>query len=218
MPASKRTYITKELSPNTWPDFVKLFSPKSGWNHCWCVHFHRPRPLPKEKWLATRAERAKRNRREQKSLLDRGCSHGILVYLDGEPVGWCQYGRRDELARIDNLANYKKSALINREAQQQKGTSRKNSPPPPQKLWRITCFVVAKNHRRQGIAGAALRAALHSIKKKGGGLVEAYPVENWSSGSFGNMSTHGAVSMFRKEHFQIVAPLNNTNVVMRRAI
>lgn len=206
-PAS-RSYVTKELSETTWPDFIKLFSPKSGWNHCWCVHFHRPRPLPKSEWLPTRAERAQRNRREQKALLDRGCSHGILVYLDREPVGWCQYGPREELTRIDKFASYKKVRPAN--------SYTKNK--EPKKLWRITCFVVNKKHRRQGIAGAALRAALQSIKKQGGGIVEAYPVDDWSGGSFGNLSTHGTVSMFKKQRFKIIAPFNNTNVIMRRTI
>jgi ribosomal protein S18 acetylase RimI-like enzyme len=156
MATSSRSYVTKELSETTWPDFVKLFSLKSGWNHCWCVHFHRPRPLPKEKWLATRAERAQRNRREQKKLVDRGRSHGILVYLYGEPVGWCQYGPREELTRIDNIPNSKKVESANSNAKNQE----------LKKLWRITCFVVDKKHSRQGIAGAALRAALQSIKKQ----------------------------------------------------
>jgi GNAT superfamily N-acetyltransferase len=195
-------YTTKELSTKTWPDFVKLFSQKSGWNHCWCVHFHRPRPVPKEKWLPTRAGRAVRNRREQKALVKRGCSHGILVYLKGEPVGWCQYGPREELTRIDNNRSYR--GLIT------EGEARK--------FWRITCFVVDREYRRRGLAGAALKAALASIKRKGGGLVEAFPVANWEGGAFGNMSTGGTVSMFKKEGFKIVSPVGNTNVVMRRTI
>jgi GNAT superfamily N-acetyltransferase len=47
------------------------------------------------------------------------------------------------------------------------------------RLWRITCFVTSKKHRRRGVAGAALRAALEAIREKGGGLVEGYPVAHW---------------------------------------
>jgi GNAT superfamily N-acetyltransferase len=200
--AQSAKYITKELSWATWPDFVKLFSQKSGWNHCWCVHFHRPKVLPKEKWLPTRADRAVRNRREQKALVETDRSHGILVYLEGEPVGWCQYGPREELMRIDNSANYRGLAPDNKSA----------------RLWRITCFVVDRKYRRRGVAGAALKAALASIKKQGGGLVEAFPVANWEGGSFGNMSTHGTVSMFAKVGFKKIAAYGNTNVVMRKSI
>jgi ribosomal protein S18 acetylase RimI-like enzyme len=195
-------YTTKELSKATWPDFVKLFSQKSGWNHCWCVHFHRPRGLPRDKWLPTREERGVRNRREQKALVDKGRSHGILVYSEGQPVGWCQYGQQEELTRIDNGANYRGLAPENQKA----------------RLWRITCFVVDRKYRRRGVAGAALQAALASIKKQGGGLVEGFPVSNWEGGSFGNMSTHGTVSMFAKQGFKKVAAYGNTNVLMRKRV
>jgi ribosomal protein S18 acetylase RimI-like enzyme len=193
---------TKELSDKTWPDFVKLFSQGNGWDHCWCMHFHRPRPLPKDLWLSTRKLRAARNRREQKKLIAKGCSHGILVYTNGVPVGWCQYGLREELTRIDNMRTHCVPA-----AEMKTG-----------KFWRITCFVVDRKYRRRGIAGAALKAALESIKRQGGGVVEAYPVANWEGKSLGNMSTHGTVSMFKKAGFKHFAPFGNTNVVMRKTI
>jgi hypothetical protein len=67
-----------------------------------------------------------------------------------------------------------------------------------------------------------LRAALDAIRKKGGGLVEAYPIIRWKSGTFGNVSTHGTVSMFEREGFRIVAPFGGTkfqtNVLMRRTV
>jgi GNAT superfamily N-acetyltransferase len=202
MTADIATYRTKELSKKTWPDFVKLFSPASGWQHCWCVHFHRRCSLPKGEWLKTRAERGVRNRREQRTMVERGCSHGIIVYVDGEPVGWCQYGHREELPRFDNSRTYR--GLAPRDE--------------TRKLWRVTCFVVEKKHRRRGVAGAALKAALDSIKEQGGGLVEGYPVANWEGKSFGNMSTHGTVSMFKKVGFKVVGKFGNTNVVMRRTV
>jgi GNAT superfamily N-acetyltransferase len=199
-------YITQELSKKTWPDFVKLFSQGGGWDHCQCMHFHRHRALPKEKWLPTRAERAVRNRREKKALLNAGHSHGILVYANGEPVGWCQYGPSEELPRIDNKRNYRAHAL-------ERAT---------QKLWRITCFVVLKNYRKRGVASAALNAALESIGKKGGGLVEAYPIASWQSRAFGNESTHGTASMFKKHGFKVVAPFSHTlfstTVLMRKTV
>jgi GNAT superfamily N-acetyltransferase len=170
------------------PLLLRAFSPSSS--------------LPKDQWLPTRKLRAARNRREQKKLIDKGCSHGILVYTNGEPVGWCQYGPREELTRIDHTRTYRVPApKINTE-----------------KFWRITCFVVDRKYRRRGIAGVALAAALESIEREGGGTVEAYPVANWEDKSFGNMSTHGTVSMFTRAGFKRVAPFGNTNVVMRKKI
>jgi GNAT superfamily N-acetyltransferase len=198
-------YTTRELSTKNWNDFERLFSQGNGWDHCWCMHFHRPRGLPKSKWLPTRAERGGRNRREKQGLVERGRAHGILVYAKGQPVGWCQFGRHEELPRIDNLRKY-----------------RGLDPAGAVKLWRITCFAVLKGYLKHGVASAALKAALKAIKNKGGGLVEAYPIKRWEARAFGNESTHGTASMFEKEGFKVVAPFGSTrfstHVLMRRVV
>jgi GNAT superfamily N-acetyltransferase len=147
-----------------------------------------------------------RNRREKRELVDKRCAHGILVYADAEPVGWCQYGPREELPRIDNSRKYR---VLAREG----GT---------EKHWRITCFAVLKKYRRRGVGSAALKAALEAIRKKGGGLVEAYPISRWESRAFGNESTHGTASMFQKAGFRTVAPFGSTrfssHVLMRKTV
>ena len=53
---------------------------------------------------------------------------------------------------------------------------RLNIEPGPERLWRITCFFVDRDYRKKGVASLALNAALDSIKTKGGGAAEAYPV------------------------------------------
>jgi GNAT superfamily N-acetyltransferase len=169
------------------------------------MYFQRPRSLPKKEWLRTRAERGVRNRRQKRELVECGCAHGILVYAEGEPVGWCQYGPREELPRIDNYRKYCGLAP--------KGT---------RKLWRITCFAVLKSYRKRGVASAALQAALEAIRNRGGGLVEAYPITRWESRAFGNESTHGTASMLKKAGFEPVVPFGSTrfssHVLMRRTV
>lgn len=199
-------YSAKELSKETWPDFEKLFKKPGvgdGW-WCWCMHHHvQSYSLPENRVPRTRAERAMKNRREKRELVNKGRSHGILVYAKGEPVGWCQYGPREELPRVDNTIKYRKLALGD-------GKDR---------LWRITCFVVDKNHRRRGVASIALRAALEAIRKKGGGLVEAYPVSKTDQGS--NYMYSGRVTMFERAGFKMVAPLGTgrtATVVMQRTV
>ena len=155
-----------------------------------------------------------RNRREKKELLARRRSHGELLYADGKAVGWCQYGPKEELHRIDNNRKYR-------------------GPAPPdgaKRIWRITCFVVHKNYRRRGVASAALEAALEAIRCKGGGLVEAFPVRDWEdlrqselrrrgrAPAFGNVSTHGTMSMFEKQGFKAAAPFGRINVLMPRSV
>jgi GNAT superfamily N-acetyltransferase len=133
---------------------------------------------------------------------------------EGEPVGWCQYGPREELSRIDNKWNYRELSL---------GAGTEN-------LWRISCFVTDKKHRRRGVASAALAAALESIRRKGGGVVEAYPMIPWEelcrarvrrcghAPAFGNASTHGTLSMFERQGFKVVGPYGLSNVVVRKTV
>ncbi len=146
----------------------------------------------------SRVKRVARNRQQRRELVENGCSHGILVDSKGEPVGWCQYGSRDELPRIDNNRSYRRLA-------RESGTKR---------LWRITCFTVDKKHRERGVASAALKAALQDIRDKGGGLVEAYPIIDWGA----YREYLGTVSMFQKEGFKVVASFGKSKVVMRRSI
>lgn|SRR5579863_167005 len=206
MASQAPAYTTRELSTKTWHDFEALFSQGNGWDFCQCMHFQRPCSLPKSKWLPTRRERGVRNRRQKRKLVDQVCAHGILVYAGGEPVGWCQYGPREELPRIDNCRKYKNLAPDT-------GT---------EKIWRITCFAVLKKHRKHGVASAALNSALEAIKRKGGGLVEAYPITHWETRAFGNESTHGTCSMFKKAGFKVVAPFGSTrfraHVLVRRTV
>ena len=199
-------FSTKELSIQTWPDFEKLFLKQGvvgdGW-WCWCMHHQRSQSVPLIEEPRTRDEWAVRNRREKRGLVEKGCAHGILVYADGEPAGWCQYGSREELPRVDSSPRYRRLALENR----------------GERMWRITCFVVDQKYRRRGVAGAGLRAALEAIRKKGGGLVEAYPVSKTDQGS--NYIYSGTVRMFEKAGFKTIAPLatgRTATAVMRKTI
>ena len=200
-------YTTKELSVKTWPDFERLFLKQGlvgdGWD-CWCTFHHVSSfSLPENRQPPSRAERAAVNRRRKRELVEKGCAHGILVYAMREPVGWCQFGPREELPRIDHKVKYRRLALGDR----------------GDKLWRITCFVVDKEYRRRGVASFGLNAALEEIRKKGGGLVEAYPVSETDQGA--NYMYCGTASMFERAGFKTIAPLGEgrtKTVVMRRTL
>jgi ribosomal protein S18 acetylase RimI-like enzyme len=180
----------------TWPDFEKFFLRPAemvgdGW-WCWCTHHHvSSYSLPENKQPRTRAERAEKNRVKKRALVQKGCAHGILVYANAEPVGWCQYGPKNELPRVDHSRNYRAAARTDR----------------GERLWRITSFVVDKNHRRRGVARIALRAALDSIRRKGGGLVEAYPVAQTDQGP--NYLYSGTLKMFEGIGFRTVGSLSS---------
>ena len=194
--SSKRHFTVKELSLSTWPAFEKLAVMQGG---CWCMFYQRPKPVGKgssiEEWK-------KINRRDKETLVREGRSHAILVYDGKTPVGWCQYGTRDELPRIDAGRGYRKVRPLG----------------GAEKIWRITCFFVDKGYRGQGVSKIALHAALESIRKKGGGIVEAYPVVSKKMAAVPEWRWFGTPNMFRRERFKSVAPLGTSGLLMRRTI
>jgi len=83
-------YRTEELSERTWPDFEKLFSGGGGWDFCWCMA-HQRGPHASRQEFRTRAEVGVQNHQLKRKLVQQGQAHGVLVYADDEPVGWCHY-------------------------------------------------------------------------------------------------------------------------------
>jgi len=101
-----------------------------------------------------------KNRAAKHLLTSEGKAHGTIVYCGKDPVGWCQFGPKEELRRIDGKRGY---APISPEA------------------WRITCLFVSPGHRRSGLATYAVRESVRAMRKAGVKAVEAYPVEGGRS-------------------------------------
>jgi hypothetical protein len=191
---TENTYSSKELSPTTWPDFEALFAKHNGvWGGCWCMFYH-----TKGEFLIK--DHAPENKKAKKALVKRRQTHGIIVYSERTPVGWVQYGPKPELPRIDSSRTYQGLSLDSE----------------GQRLWRITCFFVDRNSRRKGVAGFGLNAALASIKKKGGGMVEAYPSTKPAKGA--SLMWSRTVSMFEDAGFDIASQLGKSSVVMRKTV
>ncbi len=188
-------FTTKELSRKTFPDFENL-AMKQG--ECWCIYYQRERPLGRS---VPDEEKGAVNRRDKEKLVEKGKAHAVLVFDGPEPAGWCQYGTKEELPRIDRGREY-----------------RKVSERVEGKLWRITCFFVAREFRGRGVAKAGLKGALESIAKKGGGVVEAYPVTSKKMAAVPEWTWFGVPSMFEDEGFRRVVPLGMSRVLMRKKV
>ncbi len=190
-----RSLRARELSPANWKDFVTLFQKYHGVQAgCWCMFYHREGPTGP---LGSRSRQAA-NRRDHRALLWSGHAHGILVYRAGRPVGWCQFGRRQDLPRIDRGRKYR--SMVSQLAE------------PAE--WRITCFFVDRPSRRLGVANFALQAALAAIHRHGGGLVEAYPATHGKAVA----TWFGSVGMFEREGFRVVRPFGQSNVLVRKDV
>lgn len=190
---SEPVFEVRELTPARWREFEAFFARYDGVQAgCWCMYYHREGPNgPLES-----GGRQASNRRDHQRLLERGRAHGVLVFDGRRAVGWCQFGRRGDLPRIERGRKYA-------EALPELGTL-------PE--WRITCFFVDRPYRHRGVARRALHGALAAIARLGGGTVEAYPalhrraVATW----------FGSRSMFEREGFRVVRPFGRSNVLMRK--
>ena len=148
-------------------------------------------------------------RKDKCELVEQGRAHGIVVYDGDTPIGWCQFGRVDELP-LAELARQPTTATTARM--------------PLAADWRITCFVTDKRYRQRGVASSALDAALEAIRSSGGGVVEATPVVGWTRGqgavrerdvdrlgavvaargTFGHVTTQGTAAMFERAGFEAI--------------
>ncbi len=138
------TLTVKELTEQTWDDFETLFAEGTGWGRCGCLFALKVRRPPARH--RTWAQQREDSLGKMHELVDQRRSHGILVYDDATPVGWCQFVPNHEL-RIDVRA-------------------------AAGAAWFVTCFVVDPRYRGHGVTGVALRAAIEAIERKGGGIVE----------------------------------------------
>lgn len=159
--------------------------------------YQRGRHLDAKKFPDRESSRIQ-NQAEKRQLVNAGQAHGILVYEDIDPIGWCQFGPVDELPLpgADRL-------------------DRRIPPVGSGVRWRVTCFVTVVRRRRRGVAGIALRAALDAIRMRGGGLVEAYPTLTPRDATWAHA---GTVPLFEREGFTVLARPSERYVVMQRAV
>ena len=188
-------FTVRELSSDTYADFERLASKQGG---CWCMYYQRAKPVRG----AHGQELKMVNQRDKKALVRSGRSHAILVCSGETPVGWCQYGVKEELPRIDAGRGYKKIG----------------PPKTDQKLWRITCFFTERAFRGRGVSKFALNTALQSITKQGGGIVEAYPVVSKKMTAVAEWRWFGTPGMFEREGFKQVGPLGTSWTLMRKTV
>jgi hypothetical protein len=171
---------SKQLSKATWPDFERFFAANNGvWGGCWCMYYHQS-----EKWDVKDYEGHKRAKR---SLVKQGHAHGTIVYCGDDPVGWCQFGPKEELLRVDRKKGYT---------------------PTSKDAWRITCFFISRHHRKMGFAELAVRESVKTMKDLGVKDIEAYPVEGRLSAS---LLWSGTPELFEGAGFSRVRPLGKSS-------
>jgi GNAT superfamily N-acetyltransferase len=179
------------LTPARWDDLEQLFGSRGACAGCWCMWWR----LPRAQWSRQRGEG---NRRAFRALVRSGSAPGVLAYLGSKAVGWC--------------------AVAPREAYGGLSRSRVLKPVDDEPVWSVTCFYVAREHRRRGITVGLLGAAAKLAASRGARRIEGYPVEPRRGESPDAWVYTGLVGAFRKAGFQEVARRSATRPIMRRAL
>jgi len=178
----------RPVTPETWKDFLAVMGPRGGDAGCWCMWYR----LKSSEFGESEGEE---RQAMMKEIIDAGPPPGLIGYRDGVPVGWVQVGPREQYGRL--------------------GRSRVTKPLDDRRAWGVTCFVVPKKHRRQGVAGELLQAAVEYAGEQGAELVEGYPVEPRDGGAPDFWSWMGFASMFRSCGFEEAARRSETRPFMR---
>jgi GNAT superfamily N-acetyltransferase len=183
-------YTIRPLDASTCDAFAELVNRNGGvMGGCWCQNPHR------DAGLETPA--AKRAAKQARVHADR--AHAALVFdADGLAQGWAQYGSPEELPSLTHRRAY-------------------DEDPPPAADWRIICVFADKQHRRQGVARAAVAGAVRLIAQAGGGRIEAI-----SQATSGRRSVpylfSATVELFEQNGFQRVRQVGKHSWIVGRVL
>lgn len=145
--ASPPNFEVRRLGPTDIDAFDRFHDAGEDCGWCRCVAWWVP------SWHGFSERTSEQNRELREELFASGELDGYLALARGEPVGWCQVGPRDRLAKL---------------------TAQFQLEPDPG-AWAITCFKVLPSRRRQRVASRMLRAILADLPSRGARRVEAFP-------------------------------------------
>lgn len=166
-------------TPDRWADLESLFGRSGAYSGCWCMYFR----LTGSEFQRNAGEP---NRAKFRQIVESRQEPGLLAYDGARAVGWCAVCPRAELGRIlrsptlrplDDMAG----------------------------VWSVSCFYVARQHRRRGVSRALLAAAVEHCAERGAAAVEAYPIAP-SEAVRAADAYPGTLALFSEAGFSVVEP------------
>jgi GNAT superfamily N-acetyltransferase len=197
----------KPLTPDLAADYFDFFDKRAFTDNeefscCYCTWFHMNSESDKQVREEVKADggedalrRALRGRSE--SMVREETLQGYLAYVDGIPIGWCNANDKKQFKRF----------------YYEEGTSRFISNNTVDKVKAATCFVIAPEYRRKGVAAALLEHVVQDARGQGYDAVEGYPRLQEQSDAYNypgplrlfekcgfiKVAEHGDVAIMRKE-------------------
>lgn len=186
------TLEIRPLGPGTRDDFLRFmegeaFADNPKWSSCYCQFLYVDHN--RVDWKARTAEE---NRAQACERISGGRMQGYLAYRDGRVVGWCNAAPREML---DSFAD--------------------EPDPDAARLGQVTCFVIAKAHRRTGVARALLEAACEGLRAQGLAIAEAMPRAEAGTDA---QEHFGPRRLFESAGFAPVRTTDDGLVLMRRPL
>ena len=137
----------KRLDLSLRDDFYRVHCEANDAHWCFCSAWW------VDSWKGWGGRTAEQNLAVREQLFESGVFDGYLIYIGDEPVGWVQAGPRDQYAKLAKQFNL--------------------SPDPD--TWAITCLLISPQHRRQGLAKAALTGVIDDLRTRNVKRLEAFP-------------------------------------------
>ncbi|MBP6903524.1 MAG: GNAT family N-acetyltransferase, partial [Burkholderiaceae bacterium] len=121
-----------------------------------------------------------------------GAARGVLAYIDGQVVGWCNAGPWSQFPMLRGFPQEDQDSI---------GV--------------IFCFVVDPVHRGQGVATALLDAACEAFRAAGLKTAQAKPAKQAEGAAANHL---GPLAMYLAAGFSVVAELPNGDVIVRKQL
>ncbi|MEJ1086718.1 GNAT family N-acetyltransferase [Microbacterium sp. Mu-80] len=190
------TITTEEATIQRWDDVQHALSGGGDGRSCQCIW-----PVVRNKdWQATTFEQRRDMFHDE---IAAGPPPGLVAYVDGEAAGWIRVGPRTDQLRILHTKSI---------------TAATTEALDDESVWAVTCFVVRRDHRNQGLNAKLLKAALDHAREADARMIEAYPVDNTRGSHRSNDMFHGALSTFLAAGFEQGPALSGGRVLVTRPL
>ncbi len=115
---------------------------------------------------------------------------GLIAYVDGEPAAWVRVGPRTAQLRLARTRLFAAGSA---------------EPWDDPDVWAVSCFVVRRDHRGEGLTSRLLAAAIEHARVSGARAVEAYPIDTAVTTRRTNELYTGVLSVFEEAGFRVVS-------------